>query len=352
MEVTTIGIDLAKRIFHVHGVDKNGKTVLKKKLMRDSVLNFMANLPKCLVGMEACGGANYWAREIGKLGHEVRLMAPQFVKPYIKTNKNDEKDAEGICEAVSRPSMRFVPVKTIEQQDVLSIHRVRERWVKNRTALANEIRGLLHEFGLIIPQGIHKVMSHLNEALEGNRLSEMSKQTFRSLKDEFLENDKRIIELEKRLKIIVQNNETHTQLMEIPGIGLMTATALIASIGNAATFENGRQLSAWLGLVPRQHSTGGKQKLLGISKRGDVYLRNLLIQGARAVFTQRVAIPKKKETLKKNNNVFSDWMINLSSRRGFNTSVVAVANKLARVVYAVLSKGQNYTENKVCQGSI
>ncbi len=172
------------------------------------------------------------------------------------------------------------------------------------------------------------------------------------MKDEFLENDKRIVELEKRLKLIAQNNETHTQLMEISGIVLMTATALISSIGNAATFENGRQPSAWLGLVPRQHSTGGKQKFLGISKRGDVYLRNLLIQGARAVFTQRMAIPKKKETLKKNNSVFSDWMINLSSRRGFNTSVVAVANKLARVVYAVLGKGQNYTENKVCQGSI
>jgi|APCry1669192647_1035423.scaffolds.fasta_scaffold01216_4 transposase len=352
MDVTTIGIDLAKRIFHVHGVDKNGKTVLKKKLMRDKVLEFMANLPKCLVGMEACGGANYWSREISKLGHEVRLMAPQFVKPYIKTNKNDEKDAEGICEAVNRPSMRFVPVKTIDQQDVLSIHRVRERLVKNRTALSNEIRGLLHEFGIIIPQGIHKVMTHLNEALEGNRLSEMSIETFRTLKDEFLANDKRITELEKRLKFIAQNNEAHAQLMEIPGIGLITATALIASIGNAANFENGRQLSAWLGLVPRQHSTGGKQNLLGISRRGDVYLRNLLIQGARSVFTQRVAIPKKKETLKTNTSVFSDWMINLSSRRGFNTSVVAVANKLARVVYAVLSKGQTYTENKVCRGQI
>ena len=352
MEVTTVGIDLAKRIFHLHGVDKNGKTVLKKKLMRDNVLDFMANLPKCLVGMEACGGANYWAREISKLGHEVRLMAPQFVKPYIKTNKNDEKDAEGICEAVSRPSMRFVPLKTIEQQDVLSIHRVRERLVKNRTALSNEIRGLLHEFGIILPQGIHKVMPHLNEALESDRLSEMSKQTFRTLKDEFLENDKRVLELEKRLKLIAQNNEVHTQLMEIPGIGLITATALIASIGNATNFENGRQLSAWLGLVPRQHSTGGKEKLLGISKRGDVYLRNLLIQGARAVFTQRVSIPKKKETLNKNNSVFSDWMINLSNRRGFNTSVVAVANKLARVVYAVLRSGQNYTENKVCHGQI
>ena len=351
MEITTIGIDLAKRIFHLHGVDKNGKIVLKKKLMRDNLLDFMANLPKCLVGMEACSGSNYWAREMSKLGHDVMLMAPQFVKPYIKTNKNDEKDAEGICEAVSRPSMRFVPIKTTDQQDVLSIHRVRERLVKNRTALANEIRGLLHEFGIIIPQGIHKIMSHLNEALEGDRLSNISKETFSTLKEEFLENDKRIIELEKRLKLTAQNNEAHDRLMEVPGIGLITATALIASVGNAANFENGRQLSAWLGLVPRQHSTGGKERLLGISKRGDAYLRSLLIQGARAVFTQRVAIPKKKETLEnKKNSVFSDWMINLSSRRGFNTSVVAVANKLARVVYAVLRSGKDYTEMKVCKG--
>lgn len=223
--------------------------------------------------------------------------------------------------------------------------------VKNRTALANEIRGLLHEFGIIIPQGIHKIMSHLNEALEGDRLSNISKETFSTLKEEFLENDKRIIELEKRLKLIAQNNEAHDRLMEVPGIGLITATALIASVGNAANFENGRQLSAWLGLVPRQHSTGGKERLLGISKRGDAYLRSLLIQGARAVFTQRVAIPKKKETLEnKKNSVFSDWMINLSSRRGFNTSVVAVANKLARVVYAVLRSGKDYTEMKVCKG--
>lgn len=278
------------------------------------------------------------------------LWPLSLLNPISKTNKNDEKDAEGICEAVSRPSMRFVPVKTTHQQDVLSIHRVRERLVKNRTALANEIRGFLHELGIIIPQGIHKILSHLNEALEGDQLSEMSIETFRALKDEFLENDKRISELEKRLKLIAQNNEVHAQLMEIPGIGLLTATALIDSIGKATNFENGRQLSAWLGLVPRQHSTGGKERLLGISKRGDVYLRNLLIQGAHAVFTQRVAIPKKKEAYKKNNSVFSDWMMNLSSRRGFNTSVAAVANKLARVVYAVLSKGQSYTENRVCQG--
>lgn len=215
--------------------------------MRDQVLGFMVNLPKCLVGIEACGGASYWAREIVKLGHEVRLIAPQFVKPYVKTNKNDQADAEAICEAVTRPNMRFVPIKSIEQQDILSIHRVRARLVKNRTALANEIRGLLHEFGLIIPQGINKVISTLTEILDSGALSQLSYQTFSELKEEFIDNNKKITELEKRLKIIAGELDKYKQLTVIPGIGLITATALIAAIGNAKYFENGRQLSAWLG---------------------------------------------------------------------------------------------------------
>uniref|UniRef100_UPI00313BB0F6 IS110 family transposase n=1 Tax=Rickettsia endosymbiont of Urophora cardui TaxID=3066265 RepID=UPI00313BB0F6 len=202
MEVTTIGIDIAKRIFQIHGVDKNGKTVLKKKLMRDQVLTFMANLPQCLVGMEACGGSSYWAREITKLGHEVKLMAPQFVKPYVKTNKNDQADAEAICEAVTRPNMRFVAIKTIEQQEILSIHRVRERLVKNRTALANEIRGLLHEFGFIVPQGINKVITKLIEILDAGKLSQLSYQTFSELKEEFLDNNRKIKEIEKRMMLL------------------------------------------------------------------------------------------------------------------------------------------------------
>ena len=209
----------------------------------------MSNLPKCLVGIEACGGANYWAREISKLGHEVKLMAPQFVKPYVKTNKNDQADSEAICEAVSRPNMRFVPVKSVEQQDILSIHRVRERLVRNRTALANEIRGLLLEFGIAIPQGINKISTKLTEILDEGTLSQLSYQTFSELREEFLDNDKKIKELEKRLKIIASGLDRYKQLTIIPGIGLITATALIASVGNGSCFENGRQLSAWLGLV-------------------------------------------------------------------------------------------------------
>ncbi|MBM3467730.1 MAG: IS110 family transposase [Alphaproteobacteria bacterium] len=350
-EINTIGIDIAKRIFQVHGVDKNGKTVLKKKLMRDQVLMVMANLPKCLVGMEACGGASYWARELTKLGHEVKLMAPQFVKPYVKTNKNDQADAEAICEAVSRPNMRFVPIKSSEQQDILSIHRVRQRLVKNRTALANEIRGLLHEFGIIIPQGINKITAKLTEVLDSEHLSQMSYQTFSDLKDEFIENNKKIKELENRLKIIANGLGKYQQVTAVPGIGLITATALIASIGNANCFKNGRQLSAWLGLVPRQASSGGKEKLLGISKRGDVYLRTLLIQGARAVLNTKLRFTTELQKTKKDYSRFTQWMFDLLERAGHNRTTVAVANKLARAAFAVLSSGSDYIESKICSCS-
>lgn len=348
MEVTTIGIDIAKRNFQIHGVDKNGKTILKKKLIREQVLIFMSNLPKCLVGMEACGGSSYWARELIKLGHNVKLMAAQFVKPYVKTNKNDQADAEAICEAVARPNMRFVPIKTVEQQDILFIHRVRQRLVKNRTALANEIRGLLHELGFVIPQGINKIIVKLTEILDKGKLSQLSYQTFYELKEEFLENDKKIKELEKRLKVIAINSTKCQQLMAIPGIGLITATALVTSIGNATNFENGRQLSAWLGLVPRQHSSGGKDKLLGISKRGDIYLRTLLIQGARAVLNTKIRFMSEEQKSQKDYSKFTAWMFNLIERSGHNKTVVAIANKLARVVFVVLSSGNDYLESKVC----
>lgn len=348
MNITTIGIDLAKNIMHIHGVTKNGNPILKKKIRRDELLHFMANQPKCLVGMEACGGSNHWAREIAKLGHNVKLMAPQFVKPYVKTNKNDRNDAEAICEAVSRPNMRFVPVKTIEQQSILSIHRVRERLIKSRTALSNEIRGLLSECGIIMPQGINKVIPKLVEILDSNQLSEMDKITFTDLLNEIREIFKRVDQLEIRLKEVSKNDESYNRLVEIPGIGLITATALIAAIGNAANFNNGRQLAAWLGLVPRQYSTGGKEKLLGISKRGDVYLRTLLIHGARAVFNIRTGRREKKEGKIVEESKFTKWITNLAERRGYNTSIVAVANKLARVVYAILKGDNEYKEIKVC----
>ena len=244
--------------------------------------------------------------------------------------------------------MRFVPVKSVEQQDILSIHRIRARLVKNRTALANEIRGLLHEFGIIIPQGINKVTAKLTEVLDSGKLSLISQQTFSDLKDEFIENDKKVKDLETRLKIMAGELDKYQQIITIPGIGLITATALIASIGNGSCFENGRQLSAWLGLVPRQASSGGKEKLLGISKRGDIYLRTLLIQGARAVLNTKLRFTTESQKAKKDYSKFTQWMFNLHDRSGHNKTIVAVANKLARVVFAVLSSGNDYVENKVC----
>lgn len=348
MDITTIGIDIAKRFFQIHGVNANGKTVLRKKLIRDQVLNFMSNLPKCLVGIEACGGSNYWAREITKLGHKVNLIAPQFVKPYVKTNKNDRADAEAICEAVSRPNMRFVAVKSTTQQDILSLHRVRERLVKNRTALANEIRGLLLEFGYIIPQGIHKITTKLTEILDEGSLTQISHQTFSDLKEEFIENDKKIKDIEKRLKEIANNLNMYQKLKSVPGLGLITATALIASLGNVTNFKNGRQLSAWLGLVPKQHSSGGKEQLLGISKRGDVYLRTLLIQGARSLLNAKFRYTTEEQRSNKDFSKFTAWMLILAEKRGHNRTVVAIANKLARVVFALLSNNYDYDENKVC----
>jgi len=348
MDITTIGIDIAKRFFQIHGVNANGKTVLRKKLIRDQVLNFMSNLPKCLVGIEACGGSNYWAREITKLGHKVNLIAPQFVKPYVKTNKNDRADAEAICEAVSRPNMRFVAVKSTTQQDILSLHRVRERLVKNRTALANEIRGLLLEFGYIIPQGIHKITTKLTEILDEGSLTQISHQTFSDLKEEFIENDKKIKDIEKRLKEIANNLNMYQKLKSVPGLGLITATALIASLGNVTNFKNGRQLSAWLGLVPKQHSSGGKEQLLGISKRGDVYLRTLLIQGARSLLNAKFRYTTEEQRSNKDFSKFTAWMLILEEKRGHNRTVVAIANKLARVVFALLSNNYDYDENKVC----
>jgi transposase len=348
MDITTIGIDIAKRFFQIHGVNANGKTVLRKKLIRDQVLDFMSNLPKCLVGIEACGGSNYWARETTKLGHKVNLIAPQFVKPYVKTNKNDRADAEAICEAVSRPNMRFVAVKSTTQQDILSLHRVRERLVKNRTALANEIRGLLLEFGYIIPQGIHKITTKLTEILDEGSLTQISHQTFSDLKEEFIENDKKIKDIEKRLKEIANNLNMYQKLKSVPGLGLITATALIASLGNVTNFKNGRQLSAWLGLVPKQHSSGGKEQLLGISKRGDVYLRTLLIQGARSLLNAKFRYTTEEQRSNKDFSKFTAWMLILEEKRGHNRTVVAIANKLARVVFALLSNNYDYDENKVC----
>ncbi|NNM68388.1 MAG: IS110 family transposase [Gallionella sp.] len=337
MKLTTIGIDLAKTVMQVHGINERGKTALKKQFRRDQMLPFFANLTPCLIGIEACGSAHYWARKLEALGHTVKLMAPQFVKPYVKTNKNDAADAEAICEAVSRPNMRFVPAKNGEQQAVLSVHRARQGFVKARTAQANQIRGLLAEYGIVIPQGIGYIAKRLPEILEDgeNDLPGVFRQLLQRLGDHFKELDRQVSELEVQIQLWHRDCAASRVLAEIPGIGPITASALVATIGNARNFENGRQLAAWLGLVPRQHSSGGKPTLLGISKRGDTYLRTLLIHGARAV----IRIAARKVT------TGDSWIKRVMGRRNKNIAAVALANKNARTVWALLAHDRHYETN-------
>jgi len=334
MKITTIGIDLAKIQFQVHGVDERGNATLKKPLRRGQMVTFFANLPPCLIGMEACGSAHYWANKLQALGHTVKLMAPQFVKPYVKTNKNDAADAEAICEAVSRPNMRFVPIKSPEQQAVLALHRARQGFVKARTAQANQIRGLLAEHGIVIPRGIAYIGRHLPEIREDgeNGLPDLFRQLIARLSDHLKELDRQVCELEAQIQAWHRESAASRKLAGIPGIGPLTASALVASIGDAGQFKNGRQLAAWLGLVPRQHSSGGKQTLLGISKRGDSYLRTLLIHGARAVI--RVAERKAQHT--------GSWLAGVLERRHKNIAAVALANKNARTVWALLVHDREY----------
>lgn len=333
-DVVVLGIDLAKQSFQLHGVDSSGITVLKKKLVRKELVSFVAQLPACIIGIEACGGANHWVRVFEKFGHTVHMIAPQFVKPFVKSNKNDAADAEAICEAVQRPSMRFVPAKSIEQQDMQSLHRIRSQAVARRTAQANQIRGLLMEYGLIIPQGISYVRKSIPLILKDadNELTVLFRTLLASLYEEMVHLDKRIKGLEIKLESLCGQSEDCQRLLSIPGVGLLSATAMVASIGDISAFKNGRELAAWLGLVPRQHSTGGKPTLLGISKRGDTYLRTLLIHGGRTVV--RVA---NKHQDKRN-----AWVMQLEERRGKNISAVAVANKNARVAWALLSNKTTY----------
>ena len=339
MNITTVGIDLAKNVFQVHGVDARGKVALCKQLKRAQVVVFFANLPRCLIGMEACASAHYWARTLQGFGHTVRLIAPQFVKPYVKTNKNDVADAEAICEAVSRPNMRFVAIKSIEQQAILSVHRVRQGFVKARTAQANQIRGLLGEFGLVMPQGIYNVAKRVPEILEDAR-NELPV-PFRHLIDRLTlhlkELDRQVKEFEQEIIAWHRSSELSRKLEKIPGIGPLAASALVASIADPHSFENGRQVSAWLGLVPRQSSSGGKPTPLGMSKRGDTYLRTLLIHGARSAI---LAAKNKVDNTQ-------GWLTNLLNRRHPNIAAVALANKNVRTGWAILAHGTEFKADYV-----
>jgi transposase len=339
MKITTVGIDLAKNLFQVHGVDERGKILLRKQLRRSQMALFFANLPPCLIGMEACASAHHWGRTLQSYGHTVRLMASQFVKPYVKTNKNDAADAEAICEAVGRVNMRFVPIKSVEQQAILSVHRVRQGFVKARTAQANQIRGLLGEFGLVIPQGIYNVAKRVPQLLEdaSNELPAAFRELIERLNEHLKELDVKVKDFEKQIIAWHRSSDLSRKLEAIPGIGPLAASALVASIADPHSFDNGRQVSAWLGLVPRQYSSGGKPTLLGISKRGDAYLRTLLIHGARS------AILAAK--LKVDNT--NGWLTNLLNRRHPNIAAVALANKNVRTVWAMLAHGREFKADYV-----
>lgn len=289
--------------------------------------------------MEACGSAHFWACKLSEFGHTVKLMAPQFVKPYVKTNKNDARDAEAICEAVTRPNMRFVPIKNVEQQALLAVHRVRQGFVSARTAQSNQLRGLLSEFGIVMPKGIATLERRLPEILADteNGLPGSSRELFARLYAHFKELSRQVDELERQIKAWYRENTASRRLEAIPGIGPLSASALAASIGDARAFKNGRQLAAWLGLVPRQHSSGGKERLLGISKRGDTYLRTLLIHGARSVLLR----------LKRHADQAESWLARLVARRNPNVAAVALANKNARIIWALLAHDRDYQRGYV-----
>lgn len=334
MEVTRIGLDIAKNVFQVHGVDKHGKTVIRKQLRRAELLPFFAQLPPCLIGIEACAGSHDWARRLKQLGHDARLMAAQFVSPYRQSGKTGKTDAEAICEAVGRPHMRFVPVKSEEQQAVLAVHRVRELSVAERTALVNQIRGLLGEFGLIVPQGRERLQRELPALLEAadNGLPVMLRAVMAELSGRLGELNTRIAHYDALIEALAQVMPPAQRLMRMAGIGPITATALVASVGDAKEFASGRQFAAWLGLTPRQYSSGGKSRLGGISKRGDSYLRRMLVHGARSVL--RVAKDKTDR--------LGRWAEAVKQRRGENIATVALAAKHARIVWVLLAKGEAY----------
>jgi transposase len=334
MPVARIGIDLAKNVFQVHGVDRNGNIIVQRPLPRAKMMAFFAALPPCLIGMEACAGAHYWARALLQQGHDVRLMAAQFVRPYRKNGKNDRNDAEAICEAVGRPHMRFVPVKSPEQQAVLSLHRVRQLRVAERTALVNQCRGLLAEYGIVMAQGIARLRRELPRILEDadNNLPDLAREIFAELRLRLIALDRDIAAYDQHIDRLAAQSEPAQRLMRLEGVGPLSATAIIASIDKGSCFKNGRQFAAWLGLTPRQHSSGGKTRLGSISKRGDVYLRTLLIHGSRSALLRTAHRTDAK----------SRWAEALKSRSNHNVAAVALAAKHARIIWAMLARAEPY----------
>jgi transposase len=343
--ITRIGIDLAKDVFQIHGVDASETKKLTRKLKRHEFIEYIVThvSPDCLIGMEACGSAHHWARTLIKLGFNVKLIPPQYVKPYVKRNKNDANDAEAICEAVSRPTMSFVPVKTIEQQDIQALHRVRSERVKQRTAIGNQIRGLTSEYGIVAPKALANLRSAIPRWLEDaeNGLSVDFRVTLCELRDQLIALDNSIKTFDQKIAVIANNHPVCKKIQTLMGIGPITATAVYATVGDGKQFPSGRHFGAWVGLTPRQHSSGGKEVLLNISKCGNAYLRTLFIHGARSA---AIRMPKKETPV-------AQWYNRLAARRPKNIAVVALANKNARIVWAMLTKGEEYQEDYVSKAA-
>lgn len=334
MTIKDIGIDLAKNVFQLHGVTSEGLCVLTKRVRRETLLPLLQTIPPCRIGIEACTGAFYWQREFERLGHTVKVIAPQYVKPFVIHQKNDRNDAEAICTALRQPNMRFVPTKNEAQQDIQALHRARQRLVNHRTALVSQIRGLLLDRGIAIPVSITRFRRLAPEIISdlSNQLTNLARGTIADLYDFLLDIDKRVAVFDRKIATIFRESKECQRIAKVCGVGPKTATAIIAAVGDGAEFKNGRHMAAWLGLVPRQRSSGDRRVLMGISKRGDQHLRTLLVHGARAV----VRVSAKK------NDPFSQWVNSLRERRGATKAIVAVANKNARIIWAMLRNNEEF----------
>lgn len=334
MKTLTVGIDLAKNVFSIHGVDSHGKTVIRKTVKRHKLLSEISNLKPAVIGIEACSGSHHWAREFNKLGHTARIMAPKFVIPYRKGGKNDSNDAEAICEAVGRPNMRFVSIKSVDQQAVLCVHRLRSGLVRARTAQINQLRGLLMEFGIVMPVGRYPAQREVHVILgdADNGLPWVIRQLVQDVYSKILQLNSDILGYDRLIHKMAKESEPASRLMDIPGVGEQTATAMVGSVSDASEFQSSRQFSAWLGLTPRQYSTGGVSRLGRITRRGDKYLRTLLVHGARSVVC----------TIGDKTDRMSCWIRGLLERRGFYRTVVAVAAKNARIIWALLAHNTEY----------
>lgn len=333
-DVAVLGIDLAKNVFQLHGVNRAGRCILKRRVMRDQLIGVVASLPPCLIGIEACTGAFYWQRQFEAYGHTVKVIAPQYVRPFARGQKNDGNDADAICTAVQQPNMRFVPCKTLIQQDIQALHRARQRLVNHRVALISQMRGLLLERGIAIAKSASRAERLIPQIIGDPRsdMTELTREIVGALYGCLLQINERIRYFDKKIDAVFLNSPVCRRIAKISGVGPKTATAMVAAVGDGADFKNGRHMAAWMGLVPRQHSSGDRKLLLGISKRGSQHLRTLLVHGGRAVV----------RTASKKTDPLSTWVNQLRERRGYNRAAVAVANKNARIIWALLHHGDAY----------